>query len=174
MSKEDFETKSRSQHKRESEALQRLGEKLVELPDAVLAALPLPDALREAIAFARTLTSHGAQRRQRQFIGRLMREIDAEPISQAVAQWESGRQRQSDHHHDLETLREDLIREGEPAVKRLLAIYPQAEAGQLRQLVNNARQERQSDAPPRASRALFRYLRELGEVENEDNSDGVD
>lgn len=166
MSEENTEPKSRSQHKRESEALQRLGEQLVELPESVLATLPLSDELREAIAHARTLTSHGALRRQRQFIGRLMREIDAEPISRAVAQWENGRQRQSEHHQDVETLRENLIRDGEPAVKRLLAMYPHADAGQLRQLVNNARQERQSEAPPRASRALFRYLRQLGENEN--------
>lgn len=161
MSKDELENKSRSQHKRESEALQRLGEQLVELPESVLAAIPLSDEMREAIAHARTLTSHGALRRQRQFIGRLMRDIDAEPIAQAVAQWESGRRQQSEQHHDLENLRENLIRDGEPAVKRLLERYPQADAGQLRQLVNNARQERQAGAAPRASRALFRLLRQL-------------
>lgn len=174
MSKDDAETKSRSQHKRESEALQRLGEKLVELPDSVLAALPLPEDLRDAIAHARTLTAHGALRRQRQFIGRLMREIDAEPISQAIAQWEHGRRRQSEQHHDLESLREDLIREGEPAIKRLLALYPHADTGQVRQWVNNARQEHQSNAPPRASRALFRYLRQLGEAASENENEAGD
>lgn len=167
MSKDDVDSKSRSQHKRESEALQRLGERLVELPDNVLAGLPLPDELREAIAHARTLTSHGALRRQRQFIGRLMREIDAQPISRAVAQWENGRRHQAEHHHDVELLRESLIRDGEAAVKQLLEMYPLADAGQLRQLVNNARQERQSEAPPRASRALFRYLRQLSENEGD-------
>lgn len=172
MSKNDIETKSRSQQKRESEALQRLGEKLVALPDSILASIPLTDDLRDAIAHARTLTSHGALRRQRQFIGRLMREIDAEPIHQAVEQWESGRRRQSNDHHDLETLRDDLIRDGEPAIKRLLAIHPQADAGQVRQWINNARQERQSNAPPRASRALFRYLRQLGDAAGDhDNGD---
>lgn len=163
MSKEDPETKSRSQHKRESEALQRLGERLVDLPDSVLESLALPESLREAIDHARSLNSRGALRRQRQFIGRVMREIDAAPILEAVNKWESGRRQQSEQHHDLETQREDLIRDGEPALQRLLGTYPHADAGQLRQLMNNARQERQSNAPPRASRALFRYLRQLND-----------
>lgn len=166
MSNDDIDNKSRSQHKRESEALQRLGEQLIKLPESVVATIPLPDDLREAIAHARTLTSYGALRRQRQFIGRLMRDIDAEPIIQAVAQWEGGRRRQSEQHHDLEDLRESLIRDGEPAVKRALDTYPQADEGQLRQLVNNARQERQAGAAPRASRALFRFLRQLGGSNN--------
>ncbi|MBU6470969.1 MAG: DUF615 domain-containing protein, partial [Gammaproteobacteria bacterium] len=82
MSPEDDnpETPSRSQLKREVEALQKLGEQLAELPEPQLAALSLPEKLHDAVTQARRITSHGALKRQRQYIGRLMRDVDAAPI----------------------------------------------------------------------------------------------
>jgi ribosome-associated protein len=76
---------SKSSRKREAHALQKLGEELVQMRAQDLARLPLPESLRDAIDEARRLTSRGAQARQRQFIGKLMRDIDIEPIVTAMA-----------------------------------------------------------------------------------------
>ena len=75
---------SKSSRKREAHALQKLGEDLVQLRAADLARLPLPESLRDAIDEARRLTSRGALSRQRQYIGKLMRDIDVEPIVTAL------------------------------------------------------------------------------------------
>jgi ribosome-associated protein len=76
---------SKSARKREAHALQKLGEDLVALRAADLARLPLPETLRDAIDEARRLTSRGALARQRQYIGKLMRDIDVAPIQAALA-----------------------------------------------------------------------------------------
>ena len=76
---------SKSSRKREAHALQKLGEQLVQMRAAELALLPLPETLRDAIDEARRLTSRGALARQRQYIGKLMRDIDVEPIVAALA-----------------------------------------------------------------------------------------
>jgi ribosome-associated protein len=156
-----LEHKSRSQQKRESEALQRLGEELTRLPSGVLAHFPLPTELREAVLDARGLTSHGALRRQHQLIGKIMREVDSEPIARAMEQWRAARNSQNEQHHAIETLRSELVAGDDNALRRVIAEHPTADAGLLRQLVNNARQAHQQGASGKASRALFRYLREI-------------
>src|SRR5687768_4065101 len=88
------ERPSKSARKRESHALQDLGTALIALKDDLLAELPLPDILRDAILAARTMTSHGAQARQRQYIGKLMRKIDADAIRAALDQ-QTDRQKQA-------------------------------------------------------------------------------
>ncbi len=80
----DTEYKSRTQKKKEAQALQRLGERLVALPSGKLAAMELPDELLTAIKFARKIKSRGARRRQIQYIGVIMRNIDAQPIQTAL------------------------------------------------------------------------------------------
>lgn len=80
----DTEYKSRTQKKKEAQALQRLGERLVALPSGKLSAMELPDELLTAIKFARKIKSRGARRRQIQYIGVIMRNIDAQPIQTAL------------------------------------------------------------------------------------------
>jgi len=75
---EAAEKPSRSQKKRDSAALQKLGEQLAGLPPARLAALPLPDDLKKALAACAGMKSYGAKRRQLQYVGRLMREAQEE------------------------------------------------------------------------------------------------
>ena len=76
---------SKSARKRDALALQKLGEALVKMRLTELDRLPLPENLREAIDEARRLTNRGALSRQRQFIGKLMRDIDIAPIDAALA-----------------------------------------------------------------------------------------
>src|SRR5688572_14159480 len=83
---EYVERPSKSARKRESQSLQDLGVALVRLKDELLAELPLPEILRDAVLAARTMTSHGAQSRQRQYIGKLMRKVDSDAIRTAMDQ----------------------------------------------------------------------------------------
>lgn len=151
---------SKSQRKRDALALQTLADALVRLSPAELEGIPMPDALREAVAGAREL-SRGAYRRQIRYLGRLLRDMDATPIRQAV----EARSRAS--HEDkarlkrLERWRERLVEEGDAAVGALLDEYPGADVQQLRQLLRNVRREREAGRPPRSYRQLFRFLREL-------------
>ena len=86
----DADYKSRTRRKNEDRALQRLGERLVALPFAQIESLELPDDLLEAIELAHKIHSHGARRRQIQYIGRLMRHIDPQPIEAALERIQAG------------------------------------------------------------------------------------
>lgn len=156
---------SKSQRKRDSQALQALGEQLVTLPAAQLYALDLPEPLREAVGFARTMDARGARKRQLKFIGRLLRETDAEPIRAAIEALQRQDRQQALRFQRLETLRERLLSEGDAALAEFLQSHPDADRQRLRQLVRQARLEREQGRGPRSARALFRLLRELTEAD---------
>jgi ribosome-associated protein len=161
---EPAERPSKSERKRESQALQDLGETLIGLPDALLADLPLPENLREAVLAARRMSSHGAQLRQRQYIGKLMRKLDAQPIREALQQYEDRQRAQARRFQRVEQWRDRLVREGEPALSELLALVsdkPETDSGDLTRLVTEARNEAASGRAPRAARILFQRLRAL-------------
>lgn len=161
---EEIESISRSQLKREANALQSLGEELVKLPAAKLAKIPLPENLSDAIHEARNMKSRGAHKRQLQYIGKVMRHIDAEPIRKALDTLKDSSRQASAQLHKLEGWRDRLIEEGDSALSELLEEQPQADRQHLRQLVRNARDERLKNKPPRSARELFRSLRELFEM----------
>lgn len=158
---DQFDRPSKSALKREAEELQQLGVALIDLPDAVLEQLPLPEALRDAVANARRFTSHGAQLRQRQYIGKLMRRIDVEPIRRALEARQQEQRLEARRFQRIEQWRERLIREPEIAVPELLAEAPSADAERLRSLAAEAAKDARDAATPRAARLLFHYLREL-------------
>jgi ribosome-associated protein len=151
---------SKSERKRRSDDLQALGEALIELPDSELSALPLPEALREAVELARRITKHGGLYRQKQYIGKLMRKLDAEPIRAAL---EAKRERErlaALRFRRIEQWRDRLISEGTPAAEQLLAELPQLDRAALLDLVASARSGQATGGSAHASRALFRLLRE--------------
>jgi ribosome-associated protein len=156
---------SKSQLKRDAEALQVLGRTLVELPAsrfaAVMAKLDLPDALREALGACRAINARGGRKRQLQYIGKLMRGTDAEPIRRALDVLEGKDRAQTAALHRMEQWRERLIAEGDAALAELLNEFPVADRQALRQLVMKARKERDAGQAPAAARALFKALREL-------------
>ena len=88
--KVDAEYKSRTQKKKEDQALQRLGEQLVALRTGQLESMDLPDELLEAIEFARKIKSHGARRRQIKHIGALLRQLGPQPIETVLSRIRSG------------------------------------------------------------------------------------
>lgn len=169
MNQDDFDIDnddrpSRSQLKREAEALQDLGLALVELPQAKLDRIDLPDKLREAIDLARRITAHGGKRRQLQYIGKLMRGFDAEPVRVQLEAFQQADRRAAQRFQQLEALRDQLLAEGDDALGAILERYPHADRQHLRQLIRQAQQERDKNKPPAAARVLFRYLRELDEA----------
>ena len=151
---------SKSQRKREMHALQDMGEQLVELSAERLAQMALPDELRDAVREAQRITKHGGRRRQMQYIGRLMRSIDAEPIREALAAIEGRSAVETARQHRLERLRLRLL-EDETVLTEIARTHPHADLQHLRQLRRNALKEQEQTKPPRAFRELFRALRDL-------------
>lgn len=161
---EEFEElpPSKSELKRQMTALQKLGETLVELSDKELARIPIDDErVREVIHQARGIRSHSARRRHLQLLGKLMRNIDPQPIEQALEELHQRRRGNAAAFHRQEEWRERLLREGDPAVQALLEEFPQGDRQLLRQLIRQHRKESETGKPPAASRKLFRYIREL-------------
>lgn len=152
---------SKTRLKQASHELQALGEALVELPAQRIDALPLPETLLEAIREWRRTRSHEGRRRQMQYIGRLMRTVDAEPIRQAVADMQLGRAQDSLALHEAERWRAELIA-SDDAATRWIAAHPDADAQQLRSLVRSARKDASGTPESRNGRAyreLFQFIR---------------
>ncbi|HET7396307.1 MAG TPA: ribosome biogenesis factor YjgA [Gammaproteobacteria bacterium] len=159
---EDDIRPSRGQLKREVEALQRLGEELITLPENQLAAVPLPDRLRDAVEFARSITSHGALKRQRQYIGKLMRDVDPAPIRARLDEFHNSSRLAKVRFQQTERWRDRLVAEGDAALTEFMDQCPAADGQQLRQLMRAAIEEARTDQPSRHARALFRYIQSLG------------
>lgn len=151
---------SKSQLKRDMDALQDMGTELTALSAARLARIDMPDALRNAVLDAQRITSNGALRRQRQYIGKLMRGIDVAPIRAALDEIKGISAEANARQHRLERLRAELM-QNEDVLGEIARAHPQADLQHLRQLRRNALKEQQQNKPPRAYRELFRMLREL-------------
>jgi ribosome-associated protein len=150
---------SKTQRKRAMTELQALGAALLELPAARVQALALPEPLAEALAEARRIASREARRRQIQFIGRLMRAVDPEPIRAALAEAEGRSAAARARQRQLERWRERLIAD-DAALTEFARAHPAAELQTLRAAIRNARKEIAGGHPPRAQRALYRLIRE--------------
>lgn len=151
---------SKSQLKRESHAMSDLGRTLVELPQHKLNKIPLEEDLKEAIALARRIKERGGHKRQLQYVGKLLRITDAEPILAALHQLEIEHAQENARLHRLEQWRDRLLKEGDSALGELLAQQPDADRQQLRQLLRNAQKEREQNKPPKSARELFKFLRD--------------
>ena len=140
--------------------LQVLGASLVELPEGQLHAMRLEAGLLRAVLEAKRIKSHEAKRRQIQYIGRLMRDVDAEPIRARMAELEGSSAQATARHRRLEAWRERLIGDDE-ALTAFAAEHPGADLQTLRALIRNARKEAKENKPPRAFRELFRVLKDI-------------
>ena len=140
--------------------LQELGAALVELPESQLAAMALEPRLEQAVLEAKRMRSHEAKRRQLQYIGRLMREVDAEPIRARLATLEGHSAQATARHRRLESWRERLLADDE-ALTAFASRHPKIDVQALRTLIRNSRKEQKEGKPPRAYRELFRFLKAL-------------
>ena len=152
---------SKSQAKRDVEALQKLGEKLVQLSRSTLEKFDLDDRLRDEILFAQTIKSHSANRRQMQLIGKLMRHADSESITKQYERYQNQLSEHNAAFHALEHWRDRILSEGDSAINELVAKYPDFERSRLRQLSRNAKKEAEKNKPPKSARQIFQYLKEM-------------
>ncbi len=153
---------SKSKIKRDAEALKKLGSTLIELGKNALNRIPLDEDLRIAIELAQKIKKEG-YRRQLQLIGKMLRTRDIEPIQAALGTLQHYHNEQVMSLHKLEMLRDRLIKEGDSAISTILERYPHASRQQLRTLVRLAQKEQSANAPSKAFRQIFQYLRELAE-----------
>ncbi|HHH0116522.1 TPA: ribosome biogenesis factor YjgA, partial [Yersinia enterocolitica] len=153
---------SKSEIKRDAEALKDLGTELVELGKNALEKIPLDEDLLAAVELAQKIKKEG-RRRQIQLIGKMLRARDVEPIQTALDKLKNRHNQQVSLFHKLETLRDRLVEEGDDVIPTVLELYPEADRQQLRSLVRNAQKEKAANKPPKSYRQIFQYLRELAE-----------
>ena len=156
---------SKSELKRQMQARQKLGEKLVALNKQQLNIIPLDPTLIEAITDYQRFKSNEARRRQMQFIGKLMRDADADAIEQAYQSTQAGSEASKKIQHKLEWWRDRLIVEGDAAVNEAIVEFPQMDRQIIRQLIRESLKEQKENKPPAASRKLFKYLKQ--EMDNQ-------
>ena len=154
---------SKSQVKRECHHLVDVGEEILKLSSEDIRSLQLPDELDAAIATALKIKSRSGLKRQRLYIGKLLRSMDSEAVESQL--------RKIQHRHDtntaqfrrLEKWRDSLIDNDKQTLNEVIAYFPDIDRQHINQLIRAAHQEKQRDKPPSASRKLFKYLRELEE-----------
>lgn len=163
---EEFEDEppSRSQLKRESSAVQGLGEELCKLPGQVLMELGVDAGLREAIDVWQKTRTHEGKRRQMQYVGRLMRNVDTRRLFMAWQKFKADGAAASKALHEIEALRERLLADEPEVWSEVFSKYPDIDKQELEHLVKEAKLERSAGKAPRAFRAIFRLLREAGGI----------
>ena len=154
---------SRSAQKRESHALQNLGEQLLELPVSHLADLTMSDRLREAIVDCKKMKLGEGRRRQMQFIGRLMRDVDPEPLREAVAAFQLGHARNALSLHQAEQWRDRLIA-NDDALTQWLQLDAGADVQHLRALIRQARKDAQVTEPQERPGEAVRHGKAYREI----------
>ena len=157
-----YDGPSKSQRKRDADAAQALGTRLIELKESDLRALDLPEILFDAIVLAQRITSRGGLARQRQYIGKLMRGIELDPIEAKLGEQARHARFESEKHKRVEAWRTRLLTEGDSALDDLLEWCPAADRKSLQLLIHKATSQRvDSGSRDGASRELFRTLRGL-------------
>lgn len=151
---------NKTQLKREAEALVELSKKMAEMPDNQLNTVPLPRDIYQEIKVVQQMHQNAARKRQFKLIGKMLREIDAAPIAEAVESIGMLHSHEVNAFHEIEQWRDRLIDEGDHALAELLTEHPMLDRQKLRQLMRQAAKEKQLNKPPKSSRALFKYLRE--------------
>ena len=152
---------SKTQLKREADALFQLGRQIVELTPATLKKFPIDEELMDAIELAHRINKKkDGYRRQLQFIAKLLRQRDTAAIANALEVLQAKTKQSNAAFHALEHTRDNLIKGGDDAIQALLDEHPQLDRQRLRQLVRQANKETAQNKPPKAYRELFQYLRE--------------
>jgi ribosome-associated protein len=144
--------------KRQARSTQDLADRLIAAPAEIAAGLALPEILADAIALARRITSHGAALRQRQFVAKLMRGIDPEPIRVALEAGAEASRQEAARFRRAERWRDRLIADRDAAFDRFIAEFPAADPAELKSLLAAAVAERAAEKPAGAGRALFRWV----------------
>lgn len=153
------ERRSKTQRKKDMHDLQALGAELVRLPRDRLQKIDLPDELREAIEFAHRVTSHEGRRRHMQYLGKLMRQVDADVVRAQLADATGESRAAVALMHTAERWRDQLIAD-DAALTAFIAAHADADVQWLRATIRAARREVAAAQPPRHARELYRWLHE--------------
>jgi ribosome-associated protein len=151
---------SKTQIKKQMHELRDLGEELTDLSKDQLAQLDIPENLRDAVREMHRINKFGAQRRQLQYIGKLMRDVDPAPIVAKLNAWKGYSQQHTAYMHQLERWRDRLL-ESDTALTELLADHPETDVQRLRALIRNAQKEQVAGKPPKNYREIFQVLKEI-------------
>ena len=157
----DVRPPSKTRRKKEMHDLQALGEALVAMPDSRIAPLGLDERLLAAIQAYRRTRTHEGRRRQMQYVGKLMRAAEADPVREAVAEFQLGHAHDALALHEAERWRAELLA-SDDAIAAWLAARPQSDVQQLRSLLRAARKDAAAAPEQRSGRAyreLFRFIR---------------
>lgn len=157
---------SKSALKRASHELQELGEQLLAMPDSRLDDIEMPERLREALADYKKTKSFEGRRRQLQFIGKVIRSVDPEPLREAVASFQLGHAKDALSLHEAERWRAELIADEKDALTRWVESFPDTDMQQLRALIRSARKDAALEPEKRSGRGfreLFQFIKRAQE-----------
>ncbi|WP_409265516.1 ribosome biogenesis factor YjgA [Massilia sp. BHUDP2] len=166
---QEYERPSKSEAKRQSNELQKLGEQLVEAPRDRVKRVEMPEDVKEAILTCQTITNHEGRRRALQFVGKKMRTLDEEEvelIKRTIEGWKGASKAETAALHALERRREKLLAD-DKALTQLLEENPELDVQHLRTLIRNARKEQAENKPPKAYREIFQILKDLGKKQKQ-------
>ncbi|MDY0975404.1 ribosome biogenesis factor YjgA [Massilia sp. CFBP9012] len=179
----EYDRPSKSELKRQSNELQKLGEQLVEAPRDRVKRVPMPEDIRDVILETQTITNHEGRRRAMQFVGKKMRTLDEEEVAiiqRTIDSWKGASKAETASLHALERRREKLLAD-DKALTVLLEENPELDVQHLRTLIRNARKEVAESKPPKAYREIFQILKDLGkkkkadaDADEEGNDDDAD
>jgi ribosome-associated protein len=163
---QEYERPSKTEMKRQSDALQQLGLELVEQPRDRVKRVPMPEDVRDAILECQNIKNHEGRRRQLQFVGKKMRTLTEEEVAvirRTIEGWKGASKADTAALHALERRREKLLAD-DNALTTLLAEHPELDAQHLRGLIRNARKEQAENKPPKAYREIFQILKDLAKA----------
>ncbi|VAW50595.1 UPF0307 protein YjgA [hydrothermal vent metagenome] len=162
-----YDGPSKSQLKRDSQHMINVGEKILQLSREDIRSLGLPDELDDAISTALKIKSHSGLKRQRLYIGKLLRAIDSEAIENKLRKIQHRHDTNTAHFKRLEKWRDNLIDNDKNTLNDIISHYPNIDRQHINQLIRIACHEKLKNKPPAASRKLFKYLRELEDDRNQ-------
>ena len=157
----DEELISKSQRKRDADAAQLLGKNILGLSQDDQNSMDIPDALKNALDDARRIKKNSALKRQLQYIGKIMRNIDVELIQAQYLKLTNHYDKDIKVLHNLENWRDRLLNEGDKALEELLSEKPDTDRQRLRQLIRQSAKETKLKKPPKSAREIFKYLKAL-------------
>ncbi|MBG7618602.1 DUF615 domain-containing protein [Herbaspirillum sp. AP02] len=160
---QEYDRPSKSQLKREMDALQKLGESLVAEPRDRVKRVPMPEDVRDAILECQQIKDHEGRRRQMQYVGKKMRTLEADElaiIQKTIDSWHGASKAETAAMHALERRREKLLADDQ-ALTELLDRHPEVDVQHMRTLIRNARKEQAEHKPPKAYREIFQILKQL-------------
>lgn len=153
-----YDRPSKSQLKRDSTAMQELGREVAALSRERIAQLHLPEKLFDAFIAYQKITAREGGRRQLQYLGRLMRDVDPAPIREALDKFNGASKAEVAQMHLAERWRERLL-DDTAALTEFAQRYTPADMTRLRTLIRNAKKEKLENRPPRDYRDLYREIR---------------